>query len=891
MNWTGAANTPVISSSSTSNNLKIYGSLTLIDAMTWSFNGKVYFEATTTGKTITSFNKNFLNEVHFNGAGGGWTLQDAFSCNYTTFLNYGHLNTNNQNLTLYRFYSNNTNIRGLTLGASLVTFNYPYEDAFYVYLNAPFTLNAGTSTLRFTGNNNNQTGMTLYNTSANFYFYNVEFTGPSGTGYIYNSNPAYSGNFNNVTFNGHGTITGNNTYNNIAFTAGKTYTLPASRTQTITGNFTAAGSSGQLIDIRSSSSGTQANIAKSSGCIIADYLQLKDNNALGGANWYAGSHSTNSGNNTGWTWSDPTVLGTPGAISGPSSVCLGGTEYVYSIAPVTGTNSYNWTVPSGASITGGAGTANITVDMGTATAGNISVTAANTCFTSTAGMLTLTFQPNVTPSVTISASPAVTICEGTPVTFTASPTNGGTPTYQWLLNGANVGTNNPVYTKADLANGNTIQCVMTTTVACVTSPTDTSNKVTMVVNPEYSINNPQSTCNGNSYIINGHNYSMTGTYYDTLATVFGCDSVIITQLTINPEYAFVENYSICNGDSYTWQGTDYATAGSYTAGYTSIHGCDSIYTLILTVNPEYSFTENYSICNGESYNWQGTDYTTAGSYTASYTSIHGCDSIYTLNFTVNPEYSFTENYSICNGESYTWQGTDYTTAGSYTAGYTSIHGCDSIYTLNLTVNPVYAFTENHSICNGDSYTWQGTDYATAGSYTAGYTSIHGCDSIYTLILAVNHVDIGVTLSGLIITADSIADGYQWLDCNNSFAVMAGETSQNFTASINGYYAVKVAKGQCSDTSECIQIASAGITSPLTEEIYIYPNPVSSELTIEIKGNSNTIKFDLMNLTGQIVYKGTLIEKTVVLTTDFIPGVYLLKLEIGKAVVFKKIIKE
>ena len=392
-------------------------------------------------------------------------------------------------------------------------------------------------------------------------------------------------------------------------------------------------------------------MSKSSGCIILNYLHLRDINALGGANWYAGANSTNAGNNSGWLWSDPVVPGTPGAISGPASVCSSGSGYVYSIAPVTGAVSYNWTVPSGATITAGAGTTSITLDIGTATAGNISVTASGTCFTSAASTLALTFLPNVTPSVTISASPSGAICKGSGVTFTASPVNGGTPAYQWKLNGVNVGTDNSIYTVDTLANGNAVQCIMTSNAACLIQPTDTSNTVSILVNPAYSVNNPQTICPGGSYVFNGHAYTLAGTYHDTLVSISGCDSIIITQLVVSPVYAFNENHSICIGETYNWHGTDYTATGIYTANYISITGCDSIYTLNLKVNPVYAFTDYHSICDGETYNWHGTNYTTAGNYTASYTSNAGCDSVFTLILTLNPLPTITVNSPIiCEGE-------------------------------------------------------------------------------------------------------------------------------------------------------------------------------------------------------------------------------------------------
>jgi hypothetical protein len=76
-----------------------------------------------------------------------------------------------------------------------------------------------------------------------------------------------------------------------------------------------------------------------------------------------------------------------------------------------------------------------------------------------------------------------------------------------------------------------------------------------------------------------------------------------------------------------------------------------------------------------------------------------------------------------------------------------------------------------------------------------------------------------------------------------------------------------------------------------DAIMIYPNPVSNELIIEINGNNEKINFYILNAIGQVVFKGNLVEKTTVQTSNFAPGVYLIKLENGKTFEFKKIIKE
>src|SRR5207237_7239470 len=83
---------------------------------------------------------------------------------------------------------------------------------------------------------------------------------------------------------------------------------------------------------------------------------------------------------------------------------------------------------------------------------------------------------------TISNSEATcnTSCTGTQVTFTATPTNGGTPSYQWKLNGTNVGSNSASYQNSSLPNGDVVTVVMTSSLACANPTTATSNAITMI---------------------------------------------------------------------------------------------------------------------------------------------------------------------------------------------------------------------------------------------------------------------------------------------------------------------------------------------------------------------------------------------------------------------------
>jgi uncharacterized repeat protein (TIGR03803 family) len=562
-------------------------------------------------------------------------------------------------------------------------------------------------------------------------------------------------------------------------------------------------------------------------------------------------------------------------------------------------------------------------------------------------LLEVCAQPKFTASI-----PDVALCQGANTEFVTVTTGNGL-TYQWQSDeGSGFAdiSDNAIYsgTRNDtldisgvLASMNNFhyRCVVTSSCPLMSIYSDTAR---LNVYTSFSFNESQDVCSGDSILWQGSYCKTTGTYNAGYTTTYGCDSIYTLNLKVNPVYAYTENHSICNGDTFNWHGTDYAIPGIYTASYVTVNGCDSIYTLSLTVNPFYSFSEDHSICEGEAYNWQGTDYKTPGTYTASYVTVNGCDSIYILNLAVNPVYSFSEDHSICEGEAYNWQGTDYTTSGIYTASYSTVNGCDSIYILNLIVNPVYSFSEDHSICEGEAYNWQGTDYKTPGTYTASYVTVNGCDSIYilnlavnpvysfsedrsicegetynwqgntftdagtytvyftttkgcdstfTLNLSVNTVDTSVVRNGITLSANASDATFQWLNCGNNFSLLTGETNQNFRATFNGIYAVEITQNNCIDTSACFSITAVSIAGQNSNESKIYPNPFSNEIIIEMAGANEMLDFEILNAFGQIIYKGYIMNKTSIQTSHLVPGVYLVKIGNGKISVNKKIIKE
>jgi hypothetical protein len=309
MIWTGVTNAPTFTSSA-ANTLAIFGSLTLDPAMTLTLNGPVSFEATSLGKTITSAGHSFNANVSFNGIGGGWTLQDAFTTAVNLNLNNGTLTTNNQTVNASIFNSNTSTPRTLNMGSSVFNISWFAGPGFWNVSSSGMTVNCGTSVINATANTAGWTP-TFY--GGGMTYYDLNFTGPISAGGSVNDNNTFHDinflvdgtiNSNNIintaTIGGNGTITGNNTFTNLIFTPGYTYTLTSGKTQTISNLITANGNCGALIAIKSSTSGSQSFISKASGNETISYATLKDISAGGGATFTANS-AIDLGNNSGWT--------------------------------------------------------------------------------------------------------------------------------------------------------------------------------------------------------------------------------------------------------------------------------------------------------------------------------------------------------------------------------------------------------------------------------------------------------------------------------------------------------------------------------------------------------------------------------------------------------------
>ena len=188
-----------------------------------------------------------------------------------------------------------------------------------------------------------------------------------------------------------------------------------------------------------------------------------------------------------------------------------------------------------------------------------------------------------------------------------------------------------------------------------------------------------------------------------------------------------------------------------------------------------------------------------------------------------------------------------------------------------------------TICNNDSVVVNGTTYnASNPSGTEVFTNVgpNGCDSTVTINLTVSPaIDNTTTVSGNTVTANETGATYQWLDCDNGNAVINGETSQSFTATVTGNYAVEITVGNCVDTSACENVTVVGIDELSKTAVTIYPNPTNGIITVDFSSTVSLVDYTLMSIDGKTVAQGKFSGIKLMLNLENEPkGIYFLKVE-------------
>jgi len=275
----------------------------------------------------------------------------------------------------------------------------------------------------------------------------------------------------------------------------------------------------------------------------------------------------------------------------PASVSIGasatticaGTSVTFTATPTNeGTApTYQWQI-NGTDVSGETASTFTTSTLADTNVVTVILTSnASPCLTgspATSNGITMTVNPTLTASVSIAAS-ATTVCAGDTVTFTATPTNGGTaPTYQWLVNGtAVIGVATATFATSTLSNSDVISVVMTSNATpCLTGSPATSGTITMTVNdlPTVSLtDNGPTICSGSTavFTLTGTSgavvtYNLNGGTSTTITLTGGTANVIVSNITTSQTInvlsvsgtscsATIGATSTVSLDSTTWNGT------------------------------------------------------------------------------------------------------------------------------------------------------------------------------------------------------------------------------------------------------------------------------------------------------------------------------------------------
>lgn len=385
-----------------------------------------------------------------------------------------------------------------------------------------------------------------------------------------------------------------------------------------------------------------------------------------------------------------------------------------------------------------------------------------------------------------------------------------------------------------------------------------------------------------SFITNsGKTLNVSGIFYDTNYNQGVCDTTITAiyltvlnsnSVTVNNTTCF--NYVLPNGRVISQSGT-------YLDTLINSNGCDSILTFNLIINNSTITSNTLQTCNSYFWNFDGITYLrdTVIRDTLFGANSVGCDSIGHLNLLVNNPTTSTLTISSCNLYN-TPSGKTVFTNGTFTDTISNSHGCDSIITVNLTINNKTRSYDTVVSCF--YYTWVSNGQTYLADTTVSDTlfggNSTGCDSIITLTISIKNLDPTISVIFPNLKANQDFATYQWLDCNNSFSPISGETSQWFTIPSNGNYAVELTKDGCIDTSACMVINNVGFEeTEKLKSIKVFPNPVLDKLTLEL-GDFEATSIVVQDLKGRLIKSHNTINSNTI-NLDFSgleEGVYVIK---------------
>jgi len=244
------------------------------------------------------------------------------------------------------------------------------------------------------------------------------------------------------------------------------------------------------------------------------------------------------------------------------------------------------------------------------------------------------------------------------------------------------------------------------------------------------------------------------------------------------------------------------------------------------------------------------------------------------------------------------------TAGSFTDSANCATGPDTLYiktagNADIFVHKLAPCSTSSTITDTacGSYSLNGETYTASGTYTQTRVTASSCDSVITLDLTINPLpDKTVTRAGDTLSSASSTGSFQWIDCDNGHAAIPGATSQSYTpATYGGSYAVAVLLGSgCSDTSDCILFDDrSNIDQPLQSALHVYPNPTSGKLMIVSSTPLDNARLRVLSITGAVLFESGDLRgnRFACDLSGYAPGVYIAEIRESNKKMIVRLIKE
>lgn len=387
----------------------------------------------------------------------------------------------------------------------------------------------------------------------------------------------------------------------------------------------------------------------------------------------------------------------------------------------------------------------------------------------------------------------------------------------------------------------------------------------------------------------GNVHYQTGFYRDTLVGVTpkGCDSVLIMEVKINHKLETQEDLVVC--DSTSVDGKWYFSDVKLTQEGSAVTGCDSVHTIDITVNESSTNTIFETHCDRYKSSL-GNTYTKTGIYKEklSKANKYKCDSVITIDLTIH---NSSDLYFPVRGcDSFTSpSGKVYAVTGVYTEKFTTQFGCDSTVVYDLVLYETKQVEDKVEAC--DSIRINDVWRTVSGIIEFTETTAAGCDSFVTVDLQVTNVNNNVVKSGHTLTANQTADSYQWWDCKTERPIK-GASSMLFTAPYSGTFAVDVTLNNCTKRSDCYDVIGLGVSNDANSGLLVLLSPNPNEGTFTLTSNDGQIisSFQVTDISGRLIQSQTnLFTSTYDVSCDLVPGIYIVNIEINNQIMSKKFV--